>query len=862
MLKKILLGLQMKINKLLSIKKRSNDVDIIALSPNDRLSEESSDSHHEFEEYRRILRSTLSNDRIKNIAVTGNHGVGKSSIIRSYERIDSERCKGYLYVSLMDFSNIGGTDSKLTESPDSSNPESQKQIQQEFERYLLCQILSRVDAKVIKSSIFRLIPTNNKTFRILCSALVALLGLCIYALTFREKLNIPSQWEVFIFYGCALFGSSVLLLLTGVAIKSISHLKLSANFKNVTAELESKFDTGSYIDNHIFEMVYVLETIAFDIGYTVVLEDMDRLGQKICVDIFSKLRRINYLVNDRHKIGNHIIRFIYAFDDSVFELTKNTKFFDYVISITPKLNYSTAGTLFERLILKSLPSIDNGNILEKIIKRYDKRFWKLVGLVVHDYRMLNHIRNDFLLFANVMAVRNDESIGKWLPFIIYKNILAEDYCHAFEAKGVFELSKDERDERIETLCHRDGSNYSNLVTLLIDYIIDIIGFNAADFQQFTGLPSEVVQIRDQSLANSWFEELTNRTINTNDETVRQSVSGNRVVVTGGGGSIGSELCRQIAQYGPASLIIIDSSENNAYEIQQELLHRFGYALELHVEIASVKDQEKMLSIFKHYRPNIVFHAAALKFVPFLEKDPEEAIRTNIFGTYYTMIAAKEVGVSKYVFVSTDKAVNPTNVMGATKRFAEMLIQSYRNSSTTYCAVRFGNTIGKSGSIIPLFEHQIENGGPITITDRRIVRYFTTLPEACMSILQAGAGAQDNQIYVVDMGKPIKILDIAENLIRQKGLIPNKDIEIVEVGLRPGEKLYDELITSEVPVVATANKMIFIVDQSAKEQNQIEKELDQLKIALDENVSANELIALLSEVVPEYHNPMSLNPPES
>ncbi|HCO50089.1 MAG TPA: hypothetical protein DIT21_01575, partial [Oscillibacter sp.] len=267
--------------------------------------------------------------------------------------------------------------------------------------------------------------------------------------------------------------------------------------------------------------------------------------------------------------------------------------------------------------------------------------------------------------------------------------------------------------------------------------------------------------------------------------------GKTVLVTGGGGSIGSELCRQIATHSPRSLIIVDIYENNAYDIQQELRYTYGNELDLHIEIASVRDKAKMEQLFRRYHPQIVFHAAAHKHVPLMEDCPEEAIKNNVFGTLNVAQTASDYGAEKFILISTDKAVNPTNVMGASKRMCEMIMQSMQEvGSTKYVAVRFGNVLGSNGSVIPLFKKQLEHGGPLTVTDRRIIRYFMTIPEAAQLVMQAGAMADSSEIFVLDMGKPVSILSLAENLIKLSGYRPYEDINIVETGLRPGEKLYE------------------------------------------------------------------------
>lgn len=331
-----------------------------------------------------------------------------------------------------------------------------------------------------------------------------------------------------------------------------------------------------------------------------------------------------------------------------------------------------------------------------------------------------------------------------------------------------------------------------------------------------------------------------------------------VMVTGGGGSIGSELCRQIATCHPRRLIILDIYENNAYDIQQELKRQYGTRLDLRVEICSIRDKKRIYQIFEQYHPDVVFHAAAHKHVPLMEDCPDEAIKNNIFGTYHVVRAAEKYGVKKFVMISTDKAVNPTNLMGATKRFCEMILQSRRGSSTEFCAVRFGNVLGSNGSVIPLFKRQIANGGPVTITDKRIIRYFMTIPEAAMLVLEAGAMAKQSQIFVLDMGQPVKILTLAENLIRLSGLEPYKDIEIKEIGLRPGEKLYEELLMQSEHLLTTANDKIFVEEQQVIPQRDIMCGL----ISLDNFVSAqrpkDELIALMRYLVPTFRDPDEVN----
>ena len=331
-----------------------------------------------------------------------------------------------------------------------------------------------------------------------------------------------------------------------------------------------------------------------------------------------------------------------------------------------------------------------------------------------------------------------------------------------------------------------------------------------------------------------------------------------IMVTGGGGSIGSELCRQIAKRGPKRLIVVDIYENNAYDLQQELKMEYGNKLDLKVEIASVRDREKVRELVGYYRPQIIFHAAAHKHVPLMEECPEEAVKNNVFGTYNVVHAADEFGVDKFVLISTDKAVNPTNVMGATKRFCEMILQSMKGRShTEYAAVRFGNVLGSNGSVIPLFRRQIEAGGPVTITDKRIIRYFMTIPEAAQLVLEAGAMAGSSEVFVLDMGQPVKILDLAENLIRLSGYVPYVDIDIVETGLRPGEKLYEELLMKSDGLMKTTSSKIFIERQQEISQEEMDEKLDILHKALQAGGRENIRLAM-KQVVPTYRDPEEVN----
>ncbi|MGN1146733.1 MAG: polysaccharide biosynthesis protein [Acetatifactor sp.] len=338
-------------------------------------------------------------------------------------------------------------------------------------------------------------------------------------------------------------------------------------------------------------------------------------------------------------------------------------------------------------------------------------------------------------------------------------------------------------------------------------------------------------------------------IQINTEEVLDYVSGKVVMVTGGGGSIGSELCRQIAGHSPKQLIIVDIYENNAYEIQQELLRKYP-KLNLVVLIASVRNTNRINAIFKKYRPNIVYHAAAHKHVPLMEVSPNEAIKNNVFGTYKTAQAADKYGAEKFVLISTDKAVNPTNIMGASKRICEMVVQMMnQTSNTNFVAVRFGNVLGSNGSVIPLFKKQIAEGGPVTVTHPDIIRYFMTIPEAVSLVLQAGAYAKGGEIFVLDMGEPVKIVDLAKNLIKLSGYKVGEDIEIKFTGLRPGEKMYEELLMNEEGLKKTANKMIFIGKPIEFDEERFKKQLD--KLGEDAKSETGDIRKDVKEIVPTY-----------
>lgn len=369
---------------------------------------------------------------------------------------------------------------------------------------------------------------------------------------------------------------------------------------------------------------------------------------------------------------------------------------------------------------------------------------------------------------------------------------------------------------------------------------------------------EVVENADPKVRDVNISDLLSRPEVKLDTEVCKYVTDKTVLVTGGGGSIGSELCRQISKYKPSRIIILDIYENNAFVLKHQLDRHYNGTTEIIIRIGSVRDEIRLREIFEEFHPDVVFHAAAHKHVPLMEDCPKEAVKNNVFGTYNLAKTAVEFNVERFVSISTDKAVNPTNVMGATKRVTEKIIQYFErrcNNSTKFAAVRFGNVLGSNGSVIPLFTEQIKNGGPVTVTDPEITRYFMTIPEAAQLVVQAGGMAQGGEVFVLDMGEPVKILTLAENLIRLSGYRPYVDIGIEFTGLRPGEKLYEELaLEAEISSrKTTANNKIFVTAPVEMDDELFEKQLESLK-----NAEPQQIKYILKSIVPNYHEPHELN----
>ena len=462
----------------------------------------------------------------------------------------------------------------------------------------------------------------------------------------------------------------------------------------------------------------------------------------------------------------------------------------------------------------------------------------VVGAGAAGYMLVREMKNSKHLNRKVPCIIDDDpkKIGTYLqgiPIVGDK----EDILAMAKKYGIEEIIiaiptlKDDKQHELLEICQETSCKIKILPGIY----------------QMVNQEVDVSMLRDVSI-----EDLLGREpVDLHMEKIGNYISGKVIIVTGGGGSIGSEICRQVALHDPKQLIIVDIYENNAYDIQLELKKNYP-ELKLETLIASVRDKKRIEDIFETYRPDIVYHAAAHKHVPLMEDSPDEAIKNNVLGTYNVASAANKFHVKKMVLISTDKAVRPTNVMGASKRICEIIIQIFSQiSPTEYAAVRFGNVLGSNGSVIPIFRQQIKNGGPVTVTHPDIIRYFMTIPEAVNLVLQCGAYAKGGEIFILDMGEPVKILDLAKKMIRLSGHIPGEDIKIEFTGLRPGEKLYEELLIDEDNLVETENDRIFVAQMGEIDVDAMSRKINRLiEYAYEESRNIREEI---KELVPEYKN---------
>ena len=553
----------------------------------------------------------------------------------------------------------------------------------------------------------------------------------------------------------------------------------------------------------------------------------------------------------RYEVGKDYVKYIISASLSVVILTLIDKGFnlEYInLRVNVLSGILTAGTfVMYRLLGRSIAARKMSKY-EKINKNQDNKANNLliIGAGMGAREIIIAIKNNMRDKYNIVGIIDDD-ISKINHYILGVKVLGTRY----------DIPKIAKEKNVD------------LIFFAINKIDAISRRKILEICQETGVKTRVLPTIEEvitkhgamnSLRDVQIEDLLGREpVHLDNKNINSLIKNKTVLVTGGGGSIGSELCRQIVKYDPKRLVILDIYENNLYDIEMELRAEYP-KLNLEAIVASVRDKARLNNVFETYKPEIVFHAAAHKHVPLMEKSPLEAIKNNVFGTYNVVNCADEYGVEKFVLISTDKAVNPTNIMGASKRVCEMIVQAKNKvSNTEYAAVRFGNVLGSNGSVIPLFKKQIERGGPVTVTHKDITRFFMTIPEAVQLILQAVTYAKGGEIFVLDMGEPVKIYDLAVSLIKLLGYEPNVDIPIEITGLRPGEKLYEEILMSEEGLTSTKHNKIFITEPMSITMEELEEKLEKLKELLklekDEN---SEVKRYIKEIVPTFKEPEEVN----
>ena len=570
----------------------------------------------------------------------------------------------------------------------------------------------------------------------------------------------------------------------------------------------------------------------------------------IVYQIFLNIFRM-YQNMMRYEVGKDYIKYIISAFLSMTVLSLADKAF-HLEYINLKVNVLSgvliAGTfVMYRLAGRSILSRRMSKY-EKINKNQDNKANNLliIGAGMGAREIIIAIKNNMRDKYNIVGIIDDD-ISKINHYILGVKVLGTRY----------DIPKIAKEKNVD------------LIFFAINKIDAISRRKILEICQETGVKTRVLPTTEEvinkqgamnSLRDVQIEDLLGRDpVHLDNKNINSLIKNKTVLVTGGGGSIGSELCRQIVKYDPKRLVILDIYENNLYDIEMELRAEYP-KLNLEAIVASVRDKARLNNVFETYKPEIVFHAAAHKHVPLMEKSPLEAIHNNVFGTYNVVNCADEYGVEKFVLISTDKAVNPTNIMGASKRVCEMIVQAKNKvSKTEYVAVRFGNVLGSNGSVIPLFKKQIERGGPVTVTHKDITRFFMTIPEAVQLILQAVTYAKGGEIFVLDMGEPVKIYDLAVSLIKLLGYEPNVDIPIEITGLRPGEKLYEEILMSEEGLTSTKHDKIFISKPMHMEMTELEEKLNILKeLEYNEKYSNANIKNVMKEVVPTYREPEEVN----
>ena len=570
----------------------------------------------------------------------------------------------------------------------------------------------------------------------------------------------------------------------------------------------------------------------------------------IVYQIFLNIFRM-YQNMMRYEVGKDYIKYIISAFLSMIILSIVYKAFslEYInLKVNVLSGVLIAGTfVMYRLAGRSILSRRMSKY-EKINKNQDNKANNLliIGAGMGAREIIIAIKNNMRDKYNIVGIIDDD-ISKINHYILGVKVLGTRY----------DIPKIAKEKSVD------------LIFFAINKIDAISRRKILEICQETGVKTRVLPTTEEvitkqgamnSLRDVQIEDLLGREpVHLDNKNINSLIKNKTVLVTGGGGSIGSELCRQIVKYDPKRLVILDIYENNLYDIEMELRAEYP-KLNLEAIVASVRDKARLNNVFETYKPEIVFHAAAHKHVPLMEKSPLEAIKNNVFGTYNVVNCADEYGVEKFVLISTDKAVNPTNIMGASKRVCEMIVQAKNKvSKTEYAAVRFGNVLGSNGSVIPLFKKQIERGGPVTVTHKEITRFFMTIPEAVQLILQAVTYAKGGEIFVLDMGEPVKIYDLAVSLIKLLGYEPNVDIPIEITGLRPGEKLYEEILMSEEGLTSTKHDKIFISKPMHMEMTELEEKLNILKeLEYNEKYSNENIKNVMKEVVPTYREPEEVN----
>ena len=570
----------------------------------------------------------------------------------------------------------------------------------------------------------------------------------------------------------------------------------------------------------------------------------------IVYQIFLNIFRM-YQNMMRYEVGKDYIKYIISAFLSMIILSIVYKAFslEYInLKVNVLSGVLIAGTfVMYRLAGRSILSRRMSKY-EKINKNQDNKANNLliIGAGMGAREIIIAIKNNMRDKYNIVGIIDDD-ISKINHYILGIKVLGTRY----------DIPKIAKEKNVD------------LIFFAINKIDAVSRRKILEICQETGVKTRVLPTTEEvinkqgamnSLRDVQIEDLLGRDpVHLDNKNINSLIKNKTVLVTGGGGSIGSELCRQIVKYDPKRLVILDIYDNNLYDIEMELRAEYP-KLNLEAIVASVRDKARLNNVFETYKPEIVFHAAAHKHVPLMEKSPLEAIHNNVFGTYNVVNCADEYGVEKFVLISTDKAVNPTNIMGASKRVCEMIVQAKNKvSKTEYVAVRFGNVLGSNGSVIPLFKKQIERGGPVTVTHKDITRFFMTIPEAVQLILQAVTYAKGGEIFVLDMGEPVKIYDLAVSLIKLLGYEPNVDIPIEITGLRPGEKLYEEILMSEEGLTSTKHDKIFISKPMHMEMTELEEKLNILKeLEYNEKYSNENIKNAMKEVVPTYREPEEVN----